>query len=143
MGIYGICQALELLPKECKYKSNLSQMLFMYVSSCDQELWMLLKQTRKEMLQLLQDWPFIQPTFSLVCSHCLLHRYDDPYHYPGEVMEMSMPRNTYVARWCRKYEEQSVPACFVYPLDIGQSVCFVSVSVCLLSVCCLVTFCHL
>ncbi|KAK7113399.1 malignant fibrous histiocytoma-amplified sequence 1 homolog [Littorina saxatilis] len=82
-----------------------------------QELWWLLKQTRMEMRQLLQDWPFIQPPFSLVCTHCLLHGHDDPYHYPGEVIELPMPRNTYIARWCRKHPEVDVPACFVYPLD--------------------------
>ena len=80
----------------------------------------MLKQTRMEMLQLLQDWPFIQPTFSLVCSHCLLRRHADPYRYPGEVMELSLPRNTYVARWCRKHETDDVPVCFVYPLDKGE-----------------------
>ena len=72
------------------------------------------------MLQLLQDWPFIQPTFNLVCTHCLLLHNDDPYRYPGEVMELPMPRNTYVAKWCRNHEEDDVPVCFVYALDKGM-----------------------
>lgn len=80
-----------------------------------------MKKTQQELLQLLQDWPFIQPTFSLVCSHCLLRRYPDPYLYPGEVMQMAMPRNMYLARgWCRRHEDEEVPVCFVYPLDKGQ-----------------------
>ncbi|KAK7502424.1 hypothetical protein BaRGS_00006377 [Batillaria attramentaria] len=82
-----------------------------------QELWWLLKKTRLEMLQLLQDWPFIQPTANLFCTHCLLRYPDDPYRFPAEVMDLHMPPNTYVARWCRNYDQDDIPACFVYPLD--------------------------
>ena len=72
------------------------------------------------MIQLLHDWPFIQPVFSLVCSHCLLRHYDNPYRYPGEVMDMPMPKQMYVARWCRHHTDANVPVCFVYPLDRGE-----------------------
>ncbi|KAL8584951.1 hypothetical protein ACOMHN_043587 [Nucella lapillus] len=82
-----------------------------------QELWSLLKQTRVEMLQLLRDWPFIQPVFTLLCSHCLLLRYPDPFDYPGEVMDRPIPRDTYIARYCRNHQEETLPVCFVYPLD--------------------------
>lgn len=83
-----------------------------------QELWWMLKQTRREMSQLLQDWPFIQPQVSLLCTHCLLRHPDDPYRFPAEVMDLAMPRGTYIARWCRKHDQDEVPACFVYPLDM-------------------------
>ncbi|XP_076459454.1 malignant fibrous histiocytoma-amplified sequence 1 homolog [Babylonia areolata] len=110
--------SLLLVTRKCHVAGNCTIISVCARGSTDlQELWFLLKETRKEMLQLLQDWPFIQPAFSLICSHCLLRHYPSPFSYPGEVMGMAIPRGIYVARWCRKYEEETVPVCFVYPLD--------------------------
>lgn len=85
-----------------------------------QELWWLLKQTRNIIMHLLLDWPFAQYKMDLICTHCLLRGYDDTFRFPAEVMELSPPRQHYVAPWCRKRKEDNIPVCFVYPLDMGE-----------------------
>ncbi|XP_071112245.1 malignant fibrous histiocytoma-amplified sequence 1 homolog [Haliotis cracherodii] len=82
-----------------------------------QELWQLVIQTRSDLLGLLQEWPFIRFELLLVCSHCILKNCDDPYLFPGEVLEFTVPKDTVWENWCRKHEDELMPACFVYPLD--------------------------
>ncbi|XP_050418496.1 malignant fibrous histiocytoma-amplified sequence 1 homolog [Patella vulgata] len=82
-----------------------------------QEMWGLILKTKSDLLNLLQEWPFIRFELSLVCSHCILHNIEDPFRFPGEVLQLTVPKNVYVANWCKKAQNKDIPACFVYPLD--------------------------
>ncbi|XP_041375024.1 malignant fibrous histiocytoma-amplified sequence 1 homolog [Gigantopelta aegis] len=81
------------------------------------ELWGLIMATRNNFISLLQEWPFICYKLNLLCTHCILQGYEDPYQFEGEVLQTTMPRATYWANWCRNYEDDLIPACFVYRLD--------------------------
>ncbi|CAL1543615.1 unnamed protein product, partial [Lymnaea stagnalis] len=81
------------------------------------ELWWLIINVRKAAMSLFKDWPLLKCEISLVCGHCILKDTDEPYRYPGHVLEHVIPKGLYVIRCCEKFPDDEVPTCFVFPLD--------------------------
>ncbi|XP_060067336.1 malignant fibrous histiocytoma-amplified sequence 1 homolog [Ylistrum balloti] len=82
-----------------------------------QELWLVMLGTYGDMITLLQEWPFTRYEQWLLCSHCLIMGDDEPFLYPGEVLQTLCPRGHYQLTSCRKAKDVPIPACFLFPLD--------------------------
>ncbi|XP_069108576.1 malignant fibrous histiocytoma-amplified sequence 1 homolog isoform X2 [Argopecten irradians] len=82
-----------------------------------QELWLMMLKTYEDMITLLQEWPFTRYEQWLLCSHCLVIGDDDPFLYPGEVLQTTCPRGHYQFTSCKKAKDVPIPACFLFPLD--------------------------
>lgn len=82
-----------------------------------QELWFLISNVRCAAMSLFKDWPLLKCEIDLICMHCVLKGVDDPYKYPGHVLEHVLPKGEYTLKCCDRYPEDLVPTCFVFPLD--------------------------
>ncbi|KAL5006034.1 hypothetical protein ScPMuIL_017192 [Solemya velum] len=82
-----------------------------------QELWFMIKSCRSEMLVLLHEWPFIRFDPYLLCAHCIITGDDEPFLFPGEIMEVTCPRGMYQVNCPKAGGNLQIPACFIYPLD--------------------------
>ncbi|CAG5119224.1 unnamed protein product [Candidula unifasciata] len=85
-----------------------------------QELWSLILNVRQASMNLFKDWPLLKCEIDLVCMHCVLKGVDDPHRYPGHVLEHMIPKGEYTLKCCEKFPDDSVPTCFVFPLEEDQ-----------------------
>ena len=74
----------------------------------------------RDILSLLQEWPFVHFEQYLYCTHCMLRREEEPYMYPAEILQHCCPQRVYRLQCCPKEPEAYIPACLVYPLDTGK-----------------------
>ena len=83
-----------------------------------QELWALVQNVRQAAIVLFKDWPLVKYDMRLVCLHCKLLRVEEPYRYPGHVLEQCIPKGTpSFMKCCDKFADVEIPTAFVFPLD--------------------------
>ncbi|XP_012945729.1 malignant fibrous histiocytoma-amplified sequence 1 homolog [Aplysia californica] len=82
-----------------------------------QDLWGMVLSVRRAAMSLFKDWPLVKCDISLVCLHCVLRGVDEPYRFPGHVLEHTIPKGLYSMKCCEKMPDEVVPTAFVFPLD--------------------------
>ena len=57
----------------------------------------------------------------LLCSHCLAVGIEKPYLWRGEVLDIKNPKGIYHLQCPFSDADSLIPACFVYPIDPGNT----------------------
>ncbi|GAB1603065.1 malignant fibrous histiocytoma-amplified sequence 1 homolog [Argonauta hians] len=118
-GIYARFNLSKCLLLKDKREINGKYMMTVTLSvrgSNIQELWSLIHQPWQDMLSLLHEWPFALVEIKLLCSHCIMTGSEEPYQFPGKVLERHCPKGHYLI-FCPNNKDVVFPACFVYYLD--------------------------
>lgn len=119
-GIFAVYNMSKvLLQKERKDVNNqLMLLVTLSVRGSDlQEIWSLIQNPWQDMLSLLREWPFARIETKLLCSHCIMTGREEPFQFPGKVLEIRCPKGCYYLQCPSTKEVCQIPACFVYSLD--------------------------
>ena len=85
------------------------------------KFWLISRPMLLSTVILLQEWPFVKVDAYLLCSHCLAVGIEKPYLWRGEVLDIKNPKGIYHLQCPFSDADSLIPACFVYPIDPGNT----------------------
>ncbi|XP_023930624.1 malignant fibrous histiocytoma-amplified sequence 1 [Lingula anatina] len=86
------------------------------------DMWGVLAQSHHDLMNIIEeDWPGLPYDKYLMCPHCVSENSEHPYHFPGEILDLTLRAASKLRQVTCVNTGVSIPADLVYPPHLAMS----------------------